>query len=182
MAEEVDLPPHRLHLRLISSCSHGPAGRSFFMAFVSNRPQAGGYSARLQRFGFSDDLAEISCARRVSVTSSQRNEHVRAFTKSRTRVYCDLRFRRISLGARAECFPAIAPACPPGCQSRGAQLRSDNDRVGQLQLLRSCAVGQRTRPGRSLFQNSGVDSAVGRIAVSWRAHFRARAASALLKR
>ena len=113
MAEEVDLPPHRLHLRLISSCSHGPAGRSFFMAFVSNRPQAGGYSGRLQRFGISDDLAEISCARRVSVTSSQRNEHVRAFNKSRAHVHGHSRFRGICLGVSAECFTAIAPACSP---------------------------------------------------------------------
>ncbi len=35
-------------------------------------------------------------------------------------------------------------------------------------------------PARSIFQNSGVDPVLGSIAVSWRMHFRARAACALL--
>jgi hypothetical protein len=128
------------------------------------------------------DLAEISCARRTRVRRSQRNEHVPAFNKSRARAYCDLRLRGISLGARAKCFATIAPARPQGCESRRAQLRSDNDRRRQLRSCRSSATGQCTRLSHSLFQNSGVDSAVGRIAVSWRVHFRTRAACARLAR
>ena len=128
------------------------------------------------------DLAEISCARRTRVRRSQRNEHVPAFNKSRARAYCDLRLRGISLGARAECFAAIAPARPQGRESRRAQLCSDNDRLRQLRSCCSSATGRRTHSDRSFFQNLGVDAAVGPIAVSWRAHFRARAARALLKR
>ena len=81
--------------------------------------------------------AEISCVRRATATSSQRNEHVRAFTKSRARVHCDLCWRCISLGARAECFPAIAPARPQGRKPGRAQLRRDHDRLWQLRSCRS---------------------------------------------
>ena len=123
-----------------------------------------------------DAGAEISCAREDQVTRSQRNEHVGAFNKSRARLHCDLRLHGISLGARAECFPAIASALSHRCESCRAQLRGDNDRLGQLRSCRSSAIGQRSCSLRSVFQNSGVDSAVGRIAVSGRAHFRARAA------
>ena len=138
-------------------------------------PQGRGYSILLRW------VAEISCAGRSAVTSSQRNEHVRAFSKSRAGVYCDLRLHCVSLGACVECVPAIAPTLSHRRESRRAQLRSDNDCVGQLRSCCSPAAGQRTSPSRSIFQNSGVDSAVGRIAVSGRAHFRARAARARLK-
>ena len=124
---------------------------------------------------------EISCARHAQVTSSQGNGHVRAFTKSRARVDCNLRFRRICLGACAECFPAIAPARPQGCESCRAQLRSDNDRVRQLQSRCLSATGHRPGSGGSIFHNSGVDPVLGSIAVSRRAHLRARAACARLK-
>src|SRR6266480_1311663 len=133
-------------------------------------PQGRGYSILLRW------VAEISCAGRSAVTSSQRNEHVRAFSKSRAGVYCDLRLHCVSLGACVECVPAIAPTLSHRRESRRAQLRSDNDCVGQLRSCCSPAAGQRTSPSRSIFQNSGVDSAVGQIAVSWRPHFRARAA------
>ena len=43
-------------------------------------------------------------------------------------------------------------------------------------------VSQRTRPGASIFQNSGVDPVLGSVAVSWRMHFRACAACARLAR
>jgi hypothetical protein len=135
-----------------------------------------------KRLQFCVEFAEISCARRATATSSQRNEQFRASNQSRTRVPCDLRWRGISLGPRSECFPAIAPACPQGCEPRRAQLRSDHDRLRQLRSCRLCSVSQRTCASGPLFQNSGVDSAVGRIAVSWRAHFRARAARARLAR
>ena len=85
--------------------------------------------------------AEISCARRATATSSQRNEHVRAFNQSRARVHFDLRWRGISLGARAECFPATAPARPQGREPRRAQLRRDHDRLRQLRSCCSCAAG-----------------------------------------
>ena len=56
----------------------------------------------------------------------------------------------------------------------------NDDRLWQLRSRCSSATGQRAGALRSLFQNSGVDSAVGRVAVSWRLHFRARAACARL--
>ncbi len=120
--------------------------------------------------------AEISCVMRGAVTSSRWNEHIHAFDKSRTRVCCGLRFGGISLGARAERFTTITPARPQGCESCRTQLRGDDDRLRQLRSCRSSATGQRAGAFRSLFQNSGVDSAVGRIAVSWRKRLRARAA------
>jgi len=125
------------------------------------------------------DPAEKPCVRRDAVRRSQRNEHICAFDKSRTRVYCDLRFRGICLGARAECLSAIASPLSHRCESGRAQLRGDNDRLGQLRSCSSSATGQRSCSVRSLFQNSGVDSALGRIAVSWRVHLRARAAGSL---
>jgi len=143
---------------------------------VQNAPRRG---ARLQHL--IRCAAEISCVRRATVTSSQRNEQFRAFNKSGARSCFDSRFRCISLGARVECFPAIAPTHSHRRESGRAQLRSDNDCVRQLRLLRSCSVSQRTASGSPIFQNSGVDFAVGRIAVSWRMHFRARAARVWLR-
>ena len=125
---------------------------------------------------------EISCARHAQVTSSQGNGHVRAFTKSRARVDCNLRFRRICLGACAECFPAIAPARPQGCESCRAQLRSDDDRIGQLQSCCSCAAGERTNSLRSVFQNSRAKFALGSIAVPWGKCLRTRPSVILLNR
>src|SRR5207248_5274687 len=87
-----------------------------------------------------DDLAENPCTTRAQDTSSQRDERVCPFNKSRARSSRSIRFRGISLGARAECFTAIAPARPQGCESRRAQLRSDNDCVRQLQSRCSCAA------------------------------------------
>jgi len=124
----------------------------------------------------------MSCARCVTVRNSQRHEDVRAFKKSRARICCSLRFRGIPLGARPECFPAIPPAHPQGCWSRRAQLRGDDDHLGQLRSRCSIAIGGRTCHGRSVLQNSGVDPMLGSIAVSRRMHFRACAACALLKR
>jgi len=126
--------------------------------------------------------SEISCARRCAVTSSQCNEHLRAFDKSRARVYCALRFRGICLGARAECLSAIASPLSHRCEPRRAQLRGDDHRLGQLRSCRSSTAGQRSCFVRSFFQNSGTDLAVGRIAVSWRVHLRARATCARLAR
>ena len=80
-------------------------------------------------------LGEISCVRLSSDTNSQRNEHVRAFNKSRACIRRALRFGRISVGSGAECIAAVAPACPPGRKSCRAQLRGDDDRLRQL---RSC--------------------------------------------
>jgi len=97
-------------------------------------------------------------------------------------MHCSLHFRGISLCACAERFSTIASAHPSGRESRGAQLRRDDDRLGQLRLRRSFAVSQRAGPGASVFRNSGVDPVLGSVAISWRMHFRARAACALLKR
>ena len=124
----------------------------------------------------------MSCARCVTVRNSQRHEDVRAFKKSWERICCSLRFRGIPLGARPECFPAIPPARAQGYESRRAHLCGDHHCFRQLQPCCSCNVGQCTNPGASIFQNSGVDSALGSVAVSWRTHFRARASCALLKR
>ncbi len=71
----------------------------------------------------------------------QRNEHVRASTKSWTRICRELRVLGISVGARAECFAATACTHPHRRESRRAQLRRDNDGVGQLQLLRPRVAG-----------------------------------------
>ncbi len=128
------------------------------------------------------DRAEMSCARCITVRNSHRHEDVRAFKKSWARMHCRLRFRSIFLDTRAGCFPATAPARPRGCKSRRSQLRSDDDRIGQLRSCCSCAVGQRTCPVASIFKNSGVGPVLGSIAVSWRVHFRACAARARLAR
>jgi len=136
--------------------------------------------ARAPRRCMRRDLAENSCARRVTVRNSQRHEDVRAFQRSSERVYCDLRFRGIPLGACAECFAAIASARPQRCESCRAHLRGDDDRLGQLRSCQSSAVGQRRCSGSSIFKNSGVDPVLGSIAVSWRMLFRACAARALL--
>jgi hypothetical protein len=126
-----------------------------------------------------DADAEISCVIRGAVTNSQRNEHVRAPDKPRA---CNCRgicLCGIFLGARAECFTATAPVPPQRCEPRRAQLRGDNDRFRQLRSCRASGIGQRTLSVHSLLQNSGVDSAVGRIAVSRRIRLRARAAGSL---
>ena len=126
-------------------------------------------------------VTEIPCARRGAVRSSERNEHVRASNKSSTRICCDLRLGGICLGARAECFPTIAPACPHRCESRRAQLRGDDGCIGQLRARCRAAIGQCTGSSSSIFQNSGADPVLGSIAVSRRTHLRACAACARLK-
>src|SRR4029077_503359 len=128
------------------------------------------------------DPAEISCVTLGAVASSQANEPIRAFKKSRARICCSLRFRGIPLGARPECVSAIPPALPQGCWSRRAQLRGDDDHIGQLRACCSIAIGGRTCYGGSVFENSGVDLTLGSIAVSLRVHFRACAACARLAR
>src|SRR5437667_10883542 len=72
------------------------------------------------------DIAESYCVIRRTVTSSHRNEHVCAFKKLRTRRRHSAGFHRVSLGAGARCFSAIAPARPQGCESSRTQLRGDN--------------------------------------------------------
>ena len=124
-------------------------------------------------------LPEIACARWPPDRRSQRNEHVRASDNSQARICRGICLRGISLGVRAERCPAIARARPHGREPRRPQLRGYDDGVGQLRSRCSCAVAQRTHSGRSIFENSGADSAVGRIAFSWRIHFRARAACSL---
>ena len=124
-------------------------------------------------------LPEISCAIFTPDRRSQRNEHIRASDPSRARICRGISLRGISLGVRAERRPTIASARPHGREPSRPQLRGYDDCVGQLRSRCSCAVAQRTRSGRSIFENSGVDSAVGRIAVSWRMHFRACASCSL---
>ena len=85
-----------------------------------------------------------------------------------------------SLGAGAERFATIAPARSSGRKSRGSRLRSYDGCLRQLRSFSSRSARQRTGPRRSIFSNSGSDSTVGRVGVSSRWHFRARAARALL--
>jgi hypothetical protein len=107
------------------------------------------------------------------------NGQVRVFNKSGARACFDLCFRGVCLGAGTECFPAIASARPPRRGSCRTQLRSDDDRVGQLRSCRSSAGGQRAGSRDSVFENFGVDPVLGSIAVSRRMYFRTRAACAV---
>jgi hypothetical protein len=125
-------------------------------------------------------VREFSCGKPALERSSHRNEHQLAFNELQACICRGICLRGISVGARAECFPAIAPAPAYGREPRRARLCRHDDCVGQLQLFCPCPVGDGICSGRSIFENSGVDSAVGRIAVSWRMHFRARAACARL--
>jgi hypothetical protein len=125
-------------------------------------------------------VREFSCGKPALERSSHRNEHQLAFNELQACMCRGICLRGISVGARAECFPAIAPAPAYGREPRRARLCRHDDCVGQLQLFCPCPVGDRTSSGYSIFESSGVDSAVGRIAFSWRMHFRACAACARL--
>ena len=126
------------------------------------------------------DLAKISCALQGVDRSSPRNEHGSAFNESRECFRRDLRHRVISLDTCTQCFTANARARPRGCERRRAHLCGDVDHIRQLQSFCSCAAGQRTHSGSSIFENSGTESALDSFAVPWRKHFRARAARQIL--
>jgi len=124
----------------------------------------------------STPVAEMSCATQTQEPSSNRDEQVEALNKPRPCIGRRFHLSGISLDASLKRFAAIAPAFPSGREFCRAQLRCDNDRFRKLQSCISSAAGNRSCPDHSIFGNSGADSALGRIAVSRRMYFRARAA------
>ena len=78
---------------------------------------------------------------------------------------------RFSVGACAERFTGPARLRPPGRKRDRTHMRSDVDYIRQLHALPFIPNYQRTRPGASIFQNSGVDLALDSVAVSSRMHF-----------